>query len=165
MDYTIDFDAPAEKIYQDFTTREYWEFLMNAYRSMTTLSELTHLSSDDTGIDIVLRQHLPEAFLPEVARAAVPVDLVITREQHFDSYDHSSNGARGRFGSTGTVGHVSGQYYLTEKGASSQLRIATVCKINVPFIGGKIEELILSNITQLFDAEEAFTADWIAEHH
>jgi Protein of unknown function (DUF2505) len=164
MDYTIDFDAPAEKIYQDFTTHEYWEFLMDSYRSMTTPTELIHFSCDDTGIDIVLRQHLPKTFLPEATRAVVPVDLVITREQHFDSYDHSSNGARGRFGSTGTVGHVSGQYYLTEKGAGSQLRIATVCKINIPFIGGTFERLILNNINQLFDAEEAFTADWIAKH-
>ena len=33
MDYTIAFDAPAEKIYQDFTSRDYWETLMDAYRS------------------------------------------------------------------------------------------------------------------------------------
>ena len=25
MDYTIAFDAPAEKIYQDFASREYWQ--------------------------------------------------------------------------------------------------------------------------------------------
>ena len=33
------------------------------------------------------------------------------------------------------------------------------------FIGGTLEQLILSNITMLFDAEEAFMADWIAKHH
>ena len=35
MDYTIEFDAPAEKIYQDFTSREYWQTLMDSYRFLT----------------------------------------------------------------------------------------------------------------------------------
>ena len=37
--------------------------------------------------------------------------------------------------------------------------------MHIPFIGGTLEQLILSNITMLFDAEEAFMADWIAKHH
>ena len=28
MDYTITFDAPAERVYQDFTDRQYWDALM-----------------------------------------------------------------------------------------------------------------------------------------
>ena len=28
MDYTVAVDAPPEKIYQDFTSREYWQTLM-----------------------------------------------------------------------------------------------------------------------------------------
>ena len=45
MDYTIEFDAPAEKIYQDFTSREYWQTLMDAYRFLTPRSEITSFSS------------------------------------------------------------------------------------------------------------------------
>ena len=33
------------------------------------------------------------------------------------------------------------------------------------YVGGVLEDLILHHIKQLFDAEEAFTADWIAKHH
>jgi hypothetical protein len=28
MDYTVAVDAPPEKVYQDFTSREYWQTLM-----------------------------------------------------------------------------------------------------------------------------------------
>ena len=41
----------------------------------------------------------------------------------------------------------------------------SVCKVFIPLIGGALEDLILHHIKQLFDAEEAFTADWIAKHH
>ena len=45
------------------------------------------------------------------------------------------------------------------------MRLASVCKVHIPLIGGTLEQLILSNITMLFDAEEAFMADWISKHH
>ena len=41
----------------------------------------------------------------------------------------------------------------------------SVCKVYIPLIGGALEDLILHHIKQLFDAEEAFTADWISKHH
>ena len=57
MDYTIEFDAPAEKIYQDFTSREYWQTLMDAYRFLTPRSEITSFSSGEGGTDIVFVQN------------------------------------------------------------------------------------------------------------
>jgi hypothetical protein len=56
------------------------------------------------------------------------------------------------------------QYFLTETDAGSRLRLASVCKVYIPFVGGALEDLILHHIKQLFDAEEAFTADWIGKH-
>ena len=94
MDYTIAFDAPAEKIYQDFTSREYWQTLMDAYRFLTPQSEITRFRSDERGTDIVFKQNLPRMYLPPVARTVMPVDMVITREQHFDPYDHTKAGRR-----------------------------------------------------------------------
>ena len=37
MDYTVAFDAPPEKIYQDFTSREYWQTLMATGESGTDI--------------------------------------------------------------------------------------------------------------------------------
>ena len=46
MDYTVAFDAPAEKIYQDFTSRQYWDTLMAAYGWLTPHSEITAFRSE-----------------------------------------------------------------------------------------------------------------------
>jgi hypothetical protein len=97
MDYTIAFDAPAEKIYQDFTNREYWQTLMDAYRLISPRSEITKFVSGERGTDIVFVQNLPRMYLPPIARTVVPVDMIITRKQHFDPYDHKQNRAKGTY--------------------------------------------------------------------
>lgn len=167
LDYKIAFDAPAEKIYQDFTSRQYWDTLMDAYRWLTPLSEITHFRSDGTGVDIVFKQNLPRMYLPAIARTVMPVDMIITREQHFDPFDYAKNTAQGSYGASipAGPGQFVGKYFLTETDTGSQLRLASTCRVYIPLIGGKIEELILHHITELFDAEEAFMADWISKHH
>ena len=97
MDYTIEFDAPAEKIYQDFASREYWQTLMDSYRFLTPQSEITSFSSGERGTDITFVQTLPRMHLPPIARTVMPVDMVITRTQHFDRYDHEKNSAKGTY--------------------------------------------------------------------
>ena len=167
MDYRIAFDAPAEKIFADFTSRDYWETLMDAYRFLTPQSEITKFTSNGSGTDIVFKQNLPRMYLPPIARSVMPVDMIITREQHFDPYDHG--GKRGRGSYRASVphgpGHFGGKYYLSETDTGSELRLVSVCTVYIPLIGGALEGLILHHIKELFDAEEAFTADWIAKHH
>jgi Protein of unknown function (DUF2505) len=167
MDYTIEFGAPAEKIYQDFTSREYWQTLMDAYRFLTPQSEITSFATGERGTDIVFVQNLPRMYLPAIARTVMPVDMVITRTQHFDPYDQDRNSATGSYAASipHGPGSFGGRYFLTETDGGSRLRLASVCKVHIPLVGGALEDLILHHIKQLFDAEEAFTADWISKHH
>ena len=167
MEYTVAFDAPAEKVYQDFTSREYWQSLMDTYRAHVPQSEVTSYSTGEHGTDIVFIQYLPRSELPPIARAVVPVDMVITRTQHFDPFDHAEGRATGSYTATVThaPGHLEGSYFLSETDTGAAMRLSTVCKVNVPLVGGKLEDLILHHIKGLFDNEAAFTADWIREHH
>jgi hypothetical protein len=169
MEHTIAYDAPAEKIYADFTSRDYWQTMMQAYRRVSpqSESEVTSFTSDERGTDIVFIHVMPRSELPPIARTVVPVDMVITRTQHFDPYDHANNMARGTYSASVPhgPGRFGGEYFLTETDTGSQLRLASVCKVYLPFVGGTLEDLILNNIKYLFRAEEAFTADWIAQHH
>jgi len=166
MDHVVSFAAPAETIYQDFTDRVYWESLMARYRNMSQISDLTHFSTGASGTDIVFRQVFPRSELPPLARAAMPVDMVITREQHFDPFDPATNSADGTYRASipAEFGHFSGQYSLSGTEAGSQLRLSSECRVKIPLVGGTLEQLILSNITQLFDDEGAFMSDWVAKH-
>ncbi len=57
MEYTIAFDAPAEKIYQDFTSPEYWQTLMDSYLE-PRVSEPRFLQADIKYV-LVLRRPIP----------------------------------------------------------------------------------------------------------
>ena len=175
MDYTVTFDAPAEAVYTDFTSRTYWDTLAGNYGWLTPLSEIVDFRCGDSGTDIVVRQLLPRSELPPVARSVMPVDMVITRHQHFDPFDATGNTATGSYRATVPAGpgHFGGQYFLSDTdtdtgtgtGTGSQLRLASVCKVHIPLVGGVLEQLILSHITMLFDAEAAFTSDWVARRY
>src|SRR5918998_1084853 len=96
MDYTLAYDAPAEKIYQDFTST-----------------------------------------------------------QHFEPFDHDQSRADGSYTATVThaPGHIRGEFFLTETDSGSQMRLASECKVHIPLVGGKLEELILNGLEGLFDEE------------
>jgi hypothetical protein len=166
MDYTLTFDAPAEKIYQDFTNRDYWQALMDVYQAFTP-SEIRSFSSNDGGTDVEFVQVLPRSELPPIARTVMPVDMVITRTQHFDPYDHAANRATGTYSAAipHGPGSFGGRYSLTDTSDGSTLRLASVCKVHIPFVGGALEDLILHHVKYLFDAEAAFTGDWVTKHH
>jgi hypothetical protein len=167
LDYTVTFDAPSEKIYADLTSRDYWQAQMDALGFATPHAEITSFSSSEGGTEITLTYRAPRSNLPPIARAVIPVDMVVIREHQFDPYDHEMNRATGTYSASVPHGPVQleGESVLTETDTGSQLRFTGVCKVHVPFVGGALEDLILRHIKQLFDAEEAFAADWISKHH
>jgi Protein of unknown function (DUF2505) len=167
MEHTITFDAPAEKIYADLTSREYWQTMMDAFGLAAPHAEITSFSSGEEGTETTFTYRVPRSNLPPMARAVMPVDMVVVREQHFYPYDHGMNRATGTYSAAVPHGPVRlhGESLLTETDTGSQLQLTGVCKVHVPFVGGALEDLILHHIKQLFDAEEAFTADWISKHH
>jgi Protein of unknown function (DUF2505) len=167
MEYTVAFDAPPEKIYQDFTSSDYWQTLMEIYRQHAPEAGLKAFSTDERGTDIVATLHLPRNNLPPIARNVVPVDMIITRTQHFDPFDHAKSRAEGSYAMSvpRAPAHLDGQCFLTETGTGSEMRLTSACKVSIPLVGGKLEDLILLGMKALFDGEEEFTADWIAKHH
>jgi len=102
-----------------------------------------------------------------VAAAVVPLNLTVTREQHFDPFDAASDSARGHFRALvpGAPLDFDGTYLLSESTDGSALHLNGVCTVKVPLIGGKIEQWILSGLRGMFDRERDFTRDWIASHY
>lgn len=160
MEHTVTFDAPAALIHAQFTSEEYWRRLVEVYRELNPRTELTLFRSDAHGTDIALRQVMPRDDLPPIARKVMPVDMVITREQHFDPFD---GGAGGTFAATmpRAPGRLDGRYELADTAAGSELRVRSSCKVSLPLVGGALEDLILTNMRHLFDGEQRFTADWV----
>lgn len=167
MDYVIDVDVPVAVMYRGFTTVGYWEELVEFYRENSFRTEIKHFSSDDGGTDISFDHILSAPDLPPIARAVVPGTFIITREQHFEPFQAASKRATGRYNALVPAApvEITGQYVLSENGAVSQMSLKTFCKVNVPLIGGQIEQLVVNGLKSLFAKEGEFTADWITRHH
>jgi hypothetical protein len=167
LDYTVAFDAPAEKIYLELASHQYWEMLMDAYRELTPMAEVRRFRADGAGVDVLLRHKVPRMHLPPFAQSVIQGDVVITRVQHIGPFDHESGSAAGSYGASVPhgPGRVTGHTVLTDVGTGSELRVSSRCRVNIPIFGGKLEQLILRNIGLLFDAEGAFVANRICQHH
>lgn len=161
---TLKFDASAETMYAVFANGEYWQALMDRYDQLTPgKSDITAFSCEN-GIDVEFRQVLPRAELPAILRTVVPLDLAITRRQVFEPFGH--HGAKGHY--TASVSHapgrLDGRYVLTGAAATCRLQVDSRCKVPMPLIGGRLEDLVLQSVNDVFGIEGAFTAEWIAEH-
>ena len=166
MDYVIGLERPAAELYQSFTSRQYWEDLIAEHQQHTD-SELTRFHSDAHGTDIVFTHTVSRRDMPSMIAAVVPLRLTITREQHFDPFNPATNSADGHYRALVPAAplHFDGTYVLQQTGAGAELRLSSLCKVNVPLVGSKIEKWVLDGLRGLFDNERDFTRDWIASHY
>ncbi|WP_052960180.1 DUF2505 domain-containing protein [Mycobacterium sp. EPa45] len=166
MDYVIALDKPVAELYRSFTSRAYWEDLIAEHQQHTD-SELTRFDSHAGGTDIVFTHTVSRRDMPSMIAAVVPLRLTITREQHFDPFDSATSSADGHYRALVPAAPMNfdGTYVLQQTAAGSELRLRSLCKVNVPLVGGKIEKWVLDGLRGLFDNERDFTRDWIARHH
>lgn len=167
MAYTVDVGVPAESLYRDLTTIDYWEALVEIYRENSTRTEIAHFSTGPDGTDVSFAHILSAQDLPAIARPVVPGTFVVTREQHFDPFEEGTGQASGRYRALvpNTPVDIEGTYVLRDSGAGSQMQIDTRCTVRVPIIGRQIETLIVTGLKSLFASEGKYTAEWIAGHH
>jgi hypothetical protein len=166
MDYVIELDRPAVDIYESFTSRAYWEGLIAEHQRHTD-SELTRFHSDQNGTDIVFTHTVSRRDMPSMVAAVVPLRLTITREQHFTPFDTATNSADGHYRAVVPAAPLNfdGTYVLHQTAEGSELQLSSLCKVNVPLVGGKIEQWVLDGLRGLFDSERDFTREWIGSHY
>lgn len=164
MVYDVDVDVPAAELYGHFTRRNYWEDLVEFYRQNSSRTEIAHFDTGQAGTDVSFAHIVLAEDLPAIARPVVPARFVVTREQHFEPLEPAGE-ASGRYRALVPVApvDVSGDYILTDTDTGSRMRLATVCKVRVPIIGGQIEQLIVNGLQSLFAEEGRFTREWLAD--
>lgn len=166
MVFDVEVGVPAAALYREFTAVRYWEDLVAHYRETATHTEIAHFSSDDNGTDISFKHFLTAADLPAIVRPVVPRSFALTREQHFDPFEATSNTAAGHYRAEIASAPIDlrGDYLLTDTATGSRMRLETQCAVRLPLIGGQIEQLLMGGLKIMFANEGEFTAEWIAAH-
>lgn len=162
MDYTSRFSLPADRVFAAWADRDYWEDLMIRMRELTPVSTVEDFRVDDAGVDLRLTQVIERHTLPAVAQTVMHSDLVITRIAHYGPHVVAGI-TTGDFSATipGAPGSLTGQISLFDEGEGSIMRTTPQAEVNIPLLGGKLEEMMLANIVDLLEVESEFTEHWL----
>ena len=91
-------------------------------------------------------------------------DMIITRNVHFDPYTETTEGNYDASIPAGP-GSLKGVTSLFATETGSTLRTSSEAKVFLPFVGGKLEQLMLVNLRDLWRGEGEVTADWLAQNN
>ncbi|UYP18172.1 DUF2505 domain-containing protein [Rhodococcus sp. Z13] len=159
IDHTANHSYPAAAVHAAFVDPQYWH---------TRLAEVggpgaavDRIEQGDGTIDLDLQQAIPAEHLPSAVTSIRPGDLVIHRHESWGPL--SGDRAEGRFsaGVDGMPGKVEGTLTIAGDGDASTVIVEGSVEVKIPFLGSKIEAMIVDQLVALFEAERTFTERWL----
>ncbi|KAA5833293.1 DUF2505 domain-containing protein [Saccharopolyspora hirsuta] len=122
-----------------------------------------HVATDD-GARFQIRHSVPADSLPSVARTVVGGDLTIDRSESWrrEEDGHYTGEIAAEIAKAPCT--ITGSMWLRDvaESANSEFVVSGNVRVNVPFVGGKLEDLVADQVQKLLSAEERFTAEWLA---
>lgn len=164
LSYSARYPHSAEKVYQAWTMPEFWDAQMQEFRKLTPMSEVKSFTHDENGVRVELVQNLPRHELPAIAQTVMKKDMIITREEFLGPYNPEQTEGTYTASIPAGPGSLTGVQILTPTENGSTMRRTTEVKVFIPFINGKLEQLMLVNLVDLFREEAEFYSKWIGEN-
>jgi len=169
FDLSADYDGSVAEVHQAFTDAGYWRArLAGSGVDVATLESMRigGASRDHNTVEVVTLQVIRSDNLPGMVTQLHRGDLCIRREETWGPLtDGAAEGAV-----TGLIVDapvsLSGTAVLSPLAATGGARLtfrATV-HVRVPIIGGKLENIIGTQLAELVAAEQRFTTEWIAKN-
>lgn len=164
LSYSARFTEPAEKLYQAQSTKQYWDDMMAGFQMISPHCAVDSFVSDETGLRVVLKQTIGRDQLPALAQTVLMKDMIITREESFGAFDADLTKGTYNASIPAGPGSLNGwqELFPTETGCT--IRKTTEVKVYIPFVNGKLEQLMLVNLVDLFRAEAEYAADWVKKN-
>lgn len=162
IDYRSPLAYPAEKVFATMTDEDYLRARLRELGGPG--SDLIEYEASPESARYRLRQGLSERDLPPIVGKVVGGDLHIERTETLrrggeGNYDGDVDVRIG-----GVPASAGGTMRLTDDGAGSLFEVHADVSVNVPLIGGKIEEIVAEQVRRLLEAETAFTVRWLGAH-
>lgn len=164
MNYSARFTYSPEQVYAALSSRDHWDARIEEMKKYSH-NELKSFEVTSDGIDVVMHHIIPRTELPDIAQTVMKKDMVITRNVHFDPF--TAENTEGHYDASipAGPGSLKGTTSLFATETGSTLRTSSEAKVFLPFVGGKLEQLMLVNLRDLWRGEGEVTADWLAENN
>lgn len=168
FDLSADYDGSVEEVHRAFTDESYWRArLAGSGVDVATLESMRvgGETGDDDTVEVVTVQVIHSHKLPGMVTQLHSGDLRIRREEVWGPVaDGTAQGTvvgsilDAPVNLTGTATLLP----ILETGGARLTFRATV-QVRVPIIGGKLENIIGTQLAELVAAEQRFTTEWIAK--
>jgi Protein of unknown function (DUF2505) len=163
FDMATDYEGSVEQVHRAFSDENYW--LARLTHSGVDAYSLDRLTLDESGgVDVVTTQWLRADRLPGVVQQFHRGDLTLVREEAWSPISDGQATATIKLAIPGAPATLTGNAVLSSAGAGSRLEFHATVDVNIPLVGGKIENFIGSQLVDLLIAEQRFTTVWIAEN-
>jgi hypothetical protein len=164
FDMATEYGASVEQVHQAFSDEQYW--LSRLADSGADDYSLDSLTVNGDGIDILTTQRLRADRLPAVVTQFHRGDLALVREEKWSPISEGQASATIALTIVGAPATLSGAAVLVPAkfGETSRLEFTATVQVNVPLVGGKIENFIGSQLMDLLIQEQRFTTVWITEN-
>jgi Protein of unknown function (DUF2505) len=164
FDMAAEYEGSVEQVHQAFSDEQYW--LARLADSGADDYSLDSMTVDGQGIDIGTTQRLRADRLPGVVTQFHRGDLRLVREETWTPIRDGQATATIKLRIIGAPATLSGTAVLApaKSGGGSRLEFKATVQVDVPLVGGKIENFIGSQLVELLIAEQRFTTVWITEN-
>jgi len=159
-----EFEGSVEQVHRAFGDEQYWlERLADSGADDYSLDSMT---VNGEGIDVVTTQTLRADRLPGVVTQFHSGDLSFVREEMWTVVTDGRASATVKGSITGAPATLGGTAVLApgKSGNDSRLEFNATVQVDIPLVGGKIENFIGSQLVELLIAEQRFTTAWITEN-
>lgn len=159
-----EYEGSVEQVHRAFGDEEYWlERLADSGADDYSLDSMT---VNGEGIDVVTTQTLRADRLPGVVTQFHSGDLSFVREEMWTVVTDGRASATVKGSITGAPATLGGTAVLApgKSGNDSRLEFNATVQVDIPLVGGKIENFIGSALVDLLIAEQRFTTVWITEN-
>lgn len=157
-----EYGATVEQVHRALGDEQYWlARLADSGADDATLDALT--VDADGGVAVATTQVLWADRLPGFVNQLHRGDLSVTREETWSPLRDGQATVEVKGAIVGAPASLSGTGRLlpAESGPTSRLEFTVTVEVRVPLLGGKLEDLVGSQLMELLIAEQRFTTTWI----
>jgi Protein of unknown function (DUF2505) len=163
FDMSAEYNATVEQVHSAFNDEDYWlARLEQSGVDIATLDSMT--THPDGSVEIKTTQGFRRDRIPGWVFQFYRGDVHIVREERWSPIGGGEAHAEVVGSVPGAPASLSGKAALRPHGSGSRLEFSVTVEVNIPLVGGKIEDFIGGKLAELVIAEQRFTTVWIAEN-